>query len=171
MAYNRSKNSMKTNELLENTGTTQTDEQAPVQSIEVSEKAEKLMKKSVRYLTILLWTVICFSALAIVSNVIRFFNMSWRRQLFGGSVNWAALLSILFMVVLLVVTIIKIYAYLGDYKIFIKHKSENTLDDLLDAQRGFYGWIILMPLILLGISLLLFLVGGILNPDFTENDF
>jgi uncharacterized membrane protein YwaF len=165
MAYNRSKTIMTIEEYSENTKVTDAEvaepcEQAPVQSIEISAKAEKSMKKSIRYLTIFLWTVSCFSALAIVGSVIRFFD---GMSLHGSSVNVAGLFSTLFMVVLLGVTIIKIYAYLGDYKIFIKHKNQNALDDLLDAQRGFYGWIFLMPLILSGISLLLFIIGGLLR--------
>jgi uncharacterized membrane protein len=160
---------METNELLENTGTTRTGGQAPVQSIEVSEKAEKLMKKSVRYLTIFLWTVSCFSALAIVGSVIIFFySMSfdgrfYSMRFYGSSIYGSGIFPTLFMVVFLGVTIIKIYAYLGDYKIFIKHKNQNALDDLLAAQRGFYGWFLLMPLILVGISLLLFIIGGLLR--------
>jgi hypothetical protein len=162
MAYNRSKNSMKTNELLENTGTTQTGEQAPVQSIEVSEKAEKLMKKSVRYLRIGFWMIICF----VVIGSVRLFISA----LMSGNV--VMLIPLVFLVVALWgVTILKCNDYLKDYSSLIEYKDPITLEYMLDAQRKFYRWIILQPLILLGITLLLFLVGGVLNTDFTENDF
>jgi hypothetical protein len=49
------------------------------------------------------------------------------------------LLFLLFLVSIIVVTLIKMYAYIGDYEIFRKTKTQTALEELLDAPKGYYG--------------------------------
>jgi hypothetical protein len=158
---------MKTEESSENTGVnnteaTETCEQKQTQPVEFSEKAGKAMRKSVGYLNVYFWTVICFSVLVLL----RFMLATGQFNESGLSAGTTRLFTF-FALALLGVTIVKVYAYLRDYKNFIASKSKRTLEDMLDAQRRFYGWVFVMPLIVFGvvfgIALVLFILGDVLS--------
>jgi hypothetical protein len=162
MAYNRSRAIMKTEESLENTGAnnveaTGTCEQKQTPPIEISEKAGKMMKKSIKYLKVYFWTIIIVSVLVVLRSLLLVVG----GLEYGGGTT--LLLVTLFTLATLGMTLVKTYAYIGDYRIFITSKSPNAWEDMLDAQKGFYGWVFVMPLILIVVSLLLFVLGDVLG--------
>jgi hypothetical protein len=55
------------------------------------------------------------------------------------------------------------YAYIGDYKVFRETKTQKALEDLLDAQKGYYLWIYLLPVILIGLAFVAFILGDLMS--------
>lgn len=104
--------------------------------IEISEKSDKLIKKSISYLQIGLWTNVVLSVLVLISILV-VFNKSVADRIYA-----------LILGTILSFVLIKMYAYIGDYKVFRETKTQQALEDLLDAQKGYYGWIYLLPYIM-----------------------
>ena len=121
--------------------------------IEISEKSDRLIKKSIVYLKTGFWTVAVWAALVLISALA---NLS---KSVASGIAALILTGAIFGALL-----IKMYAYIGDYKVFKETKTQQALEDLLDAQKGYYGFIYLLPLIMTGLALVAFILGGLLLP-------
>jgi uncharacterized membrane-anchored protein len=124
--------------------------EANEKKIEISEKGDQLIKKSITYLQIGFWTIIVWSVLALISALANFSE--------SGAIGIVALI---FIGAIFGVLLIKMYAYIGDYKVFRKTKTQQALEDLLDAQKGYYGFIYLLPVIMVGVALVAFILGDL----------
>ena len=124
--------------------------------IEISEKSDRLMKRSIIYLQIGFWTVVGEASV---------FSLALMSFLLGGGSKWigAFLVLLLLMGGVFAFWLTKMYAYIGDYKIFRKTKTQQALEDLLDAQKGYYGWIYLFPLIIIALSPFIALIAFVLG--------
>ena len=123
--------------------------------IEISEKSDQLMKRSITYLKIGFWTVVVISVLSLIKNIVDFTKYG---------INVVGVFGLILMGLIFGFLLIKMYAYIGDYKIFRETKTQQTLEDLLDAQKGYYGWIYLLPLIMVGLALVAaFILGDLLS--------
>jgi len=121
--------------------------------IEVSEKSDQLMRMSITYLKIGFWTIVVWTVLALISALVNFSKSS----VVGGIV------ILIFMGAIFGVLLIKMYTYIGDYKIFKETKTQQALEDLLGAQKGYYRWIYLLPLIIVGLALVAFILSNLLT--------
>lgn len=119
--------------------------------IEISEKSDKLIKKSISYLQIGLWTNVVWSVLVLISTLV-VFNKSITDRIY------ALVLYALILGAIISFGLIKIYAYIGDYKVFRETKTQQALEDLLDAQKGYYWWIYVLPYIVVVAVLVYILV-------------
>ena len=61
------------------------------------------------------------------------------------------------------VFLIKMYIYIGDYKIFRETKTQQALENLLVAQKSYYGVVYVLPLIIISLALLAFILGDLLS--------
>jgi len=120
--------------------------------IEISEKSDQLIKKSITYLKIGFWTIVVWSVFALISTLVNFSKSGA-----GGIV------ALIFIGAIFGVLLIKMYAYIGDYKIFRETKTQQALEDLLEAQKGYYGFVYLLPLIMIGLALVAFILGDFLS--------
>ena len=119
--------------------------------IEISDKSDRLMKRSISYLQIGFWFIFIISVISLITNFI-----------IGGIEGVERIVALILVATILVFLIIKMYAYIGDYKLFRKTKTQKALEDLLDAQKGFYWWIFVLPIILICLSLFAFILGDLL---------
>ena len=125
--------------------------------VDISEKSDELIKKSITCLKIGFSFILFFSALSMISGFV-----SISKANAGASGIVALILMSLFFVFLL----IKMYAYSDVYKIFRETQTQKALEDVLDAQKGFYWWIFVLPLIFFGLAFglafLAFIIGDFL---------
>lgn len=128
------------------------EKEANEKKIEISEKSDQLMRRSITYLKIGFWTIVVWGVLALISSLANF-----------NRGEASGIVMLLFIGMIFVFLLIKMYAYIGDYKIFRETKSQQALEDLLDAQKGYYGWIYLLPLIFIGLVLVAFILGDFLH--------
>jgi predicted RND superfamily exporter protein len=120
--------------------------------IEISEKSDRLMKKSIAYLKVGFWTFAVWSVLILISTFVNFSKNAI-----------AGIVVFIFVVLILGALLIKMYAYIGDYKKFKETKTQKALEDLLDAQKGYYGWIYFLPLIMFVVMLVIAALGTFLK--------
>ena len=126
--------------------------------IEISEKSDRLMKKSITYLEIGFWVI------AVVCSIPLIFKLMIMILTFSSfNANMVGEITALILGGgICVFLLIKMYAYIGDYKVFRKTKTQKALEDLLDAQKGYYWWIFVLPWILLCLALIAFIFGNLL---------
>ncbi|GHT32700.1 hypothetical protein FACS189434_05100 [Bacteroidia bacterium] len=120
--------------------------------IEISEKSDKLMKRSITYLKIGFWSFLTLFVLQLISVL-----------LLNESNGMGKFITLILVGVIVGFLLIKMYAYIGDYKIFRETKTQQALEDLLDAQKGYYGWIYVLPLILVVVAFVAFVLGDLLS--------
>ena len=117
-------------------------------TIEISEKGDNRMKWSIIFLKIGFWTILILLSGSIIYELNNM--LKWYRYSPNGS-----MLSLQLIIwVLFVILLIKMNSYIGSYKKFKKNKTKQTLEGFLDTQRGYYGLIYLLPIILIGIYLI-----------------
>jgi len=126
------------------------------EKIAISEKSDQMMKKSITYLTVGFWSVAILMAIQLSSMLLINNNVSG----IGIGSNIFATLIVGGIIAFL---LIKMYAYIGDYKIFRETKTQQALEDLLDAQKGYYGWIYILPAVIIGVALIFFIFGSFLH--------
>ena len=124
------------------------------EKIALSDKSDQLMKKSITYLTIGFWTIVVMLVFGLISVLL----------VNDGKGKGSQILTLLFGDVVVVFLLIKMYAYIGNYKKFRKSGTQQALEDLLDAQKGYYGWAYILPfilIILIGLALVAFIIGDL----------
>jgi uncharacterized membrane-anchored protein len=126
--------------------------EADKQTIEISEKSDYLMYRAITFLKVGFWTVVVFAALAVFSALLHL----GKNVLFG--IIWLIFIGTVFRFLL-----VRMYDYIAAYKIFRKTKRKRALEELLDAQQSYYWWIYLLPIILIGLALVWFVLGGFLD--------
>ena len=111
--------------------------------VDISENSNTLIKKSITCLKIGFWYILAFAIYILI-----FVFISASKVNAGASAIVVSILMGLFFVFLL----IKMYAYSDVYKIFRETQTQKALEDVLAAQKGFYWWIFVLPLIFMGVA-------------------
>ena len=126
-------------------------EMAVNEKIEMSEECDRLMKRSIAYLKIGFWTIVVWTVLLLIS-ILGYFSM-------GISVL-SGILGVICIGAIFGLFLLKMYAYIRHYKIFRNTKTQQALEDLLDAQKGYYCFIYLvLPLSIILVYLVVFFLG------------
>ena len=125
------------------------------EKVVISEKSDKLMKRSITYLKIGFWTFLVILSGSVIS--------AWAQGIMFGGMG-GSLIGPLFVWCILGFLLTKMYAYIAAYKVFRATKTQQALENLLKLQKGYYGWVYLLPLIVFSIAFVILMFGNHVRP-------
>ena len=116
--------------------------------MEISEKSDKAIKKSITYLTIGFWTLAVWGAFALIASLANFYTLG------AGE-----MITIILVGVALGLLLKNMHSYIKVYKTFRETKTEQAFENLLEAQKRYYGFIYILPLIMIGLAIIASIIG------------
>ncbi len=113
--------------------------------IHLSETCEKKMKRSILYLQIGFYSAVVFVIMYIYEVIVEP----------TISIPVVLLFSVLFSV-LCIIGIVKMHAYIEAYRKLKANKTQQTLGDWFSAQRKYYVFLYIVPLVILALTLIIY---------------